>query len=110
MNFQVQHRENGMLDSERLGLGQMIAKIITENALDYPPGTRANDPKGLVTELLEARGFERIEMINLADDILLIALWRFVNGKLVDEFILEFSGHDVMYVTLFCPDLTAEVE
>jgi hypothetical protein len=96
MNIEVQHHPGGMLDSDRIALGKEIAEILLSR--EYEEGENS------IVEELESRGFDRVEYYNVEHDILLIGLWKFDGTRLTDEFFLEFSGVDAMYLTLLCAD------
>jgi len=97
MNIEVQHVEGGMTDSERMRL----ATYLLDNYISKPDGMNQDAATGYLYHL----GFEVEWMINSDGDILLCLLWSYgpdPEHKLLDEFIIEFAGHDASIVSLFC--------
>ena len=91
----IETREVVLGDDIRFGVGEEIVKRFFNDA--WLP-TEAG-------QWLVDLGFEYEFLLNVDGDRLLLLLWRYGNDEsehgTLDEFILEFSGHDAQYLTLF---------
>lgn len=88
-----------LTDEQRLDLGKKVLEFYIEDSLNFPMDYH---PQTAATSWLENIGFDRVEWVQYGDDLLLLLLWRFGHGnRAVDEFILEFTGHDAAIITLF---------
>ena len=82
--------------NSRLQLGRELADFFVANVIDPLPG----DPRENATQWLLDKGYERVEWARVDDDILLCLLWKTEDGEMQD-FIIEFAGHDALEITLF---------
>lgn len=91
-------RDVPLTDDQKIELGRSLLDFF------YPEGT-VEEPRGqtAATEWLGNIGFDMVEWAQPNDQILLCLLWRFTQDQmhLTDEFILEFSGHDALIITVF---------
>lgn len=102
-----------MTDVARLALGKMVLdRFITSDEVDDWPAHQAQ-----ATTWLEGLGFGRVEWVQGSlDDVLLLLLWRYEEPgdelsfglRLIDEFIIKYSGFDAAIIGVF--NLVAEEE
>jgi len=82
-------------DDARLEIG----KLVFDRFLS---GSPENGDREDATAWLRAIGFGGVEWVQGdQDDVLLLLLWRFGSALILDEFIIEFSGHDAANIALF---------
>lgn len=87
-----------------------LAKQILEWGMPDTNVTLAFD-QDAVTEMLEFKDYE-VEWLQHEDAILLCLLWKYgpdPEHKLLDEFIIEYAGHDASIISLFCMTRSTQV-
>lgn len=77
-----------------------VGKLVFDRFIDEATGPKISEASIWLTEL----GFEEDFLWNSEGDVLILCLWRFgpdPEHKVLDEFIIEFTGHDAANIALF---------